>query len=62
MAGRAAPHIGITRVADITRLDIIGIPTNKAVLPLSRTLAVSQANRSATRFFAFDIQRRRAQR
>lgn len=42
MAERAAPKVGITRVADITRLDIIGIPTYQAVRPLSRTLAVSQ--------------------
>ncbi|MGX6602225.1 YcaO-like family protein [Micromonosporaceae bacterium Da 78-11] len=42
MATRAAPQVGVTRVADITRLDTIGIPTYQAVRPLSRTLAVSQ--------------------
>ncbi|NUT41055.1 MAG: YcaO-like family protein [Thermoactinospora sp.] len=42
MARAAAPHVGITRVADITRLDTIGIPTFQAIRPASRTLAVSQ--------------------
>ncbi|MCA2219780.1 YcaO-like family protein [Nonomuraea aurantiaca] len=42
MAGRAARMVGITRVADITRLDTIGIPTFQAIRPTSRTLAVSQ--------------------
>jgi ribosomal protein S12 methylthiotransferase accessory factor len=42
MASRAAAHTGITRVADITRLDTIGIPTYQAIRPLSHTLAVSQ--------------------
>ncbi|GGL07151.1 hypothetical protein Sme01_11990 [Sphaerisporangium melleum] len=42
MAGRAARAVGVTRVADITRLDTIGIPTYQAVRPASRTLAVSQ--------------------
>lgn len=42
MAGRAAARVGVTRVADITRLDTIGIPTYQAIRPLSRTLAVSQ--------------------
>ncbi|GAB1823850.1 YcaO-like family protein [Herbidospora sp. RD11066] len=42
MAGQAAPLVGITRVADITRLDHIGIPTFQAIRPASRTLAVSQ--------------------
>ncbi|MEV6602171.1 YcaO-like family protein [Actinoplanes sp. NPDC051346] len=42
MARRAADQVGITRVADITRLDVIGIPTYQAIRPLSRTLAVSQ--------------------
>lgn len=41
-ATRAAARVGVTRVADITRLDTIGIPTYQAVRPLSRTLAVSQ--------------------
>lgn len=40
--GRAASLVGVTRVADITRLDTIGIPTFQAIRPLSRTLAVSQ--------------------
>ncbi|AGL17731.1 YcaO-like family protein [Actinoplanes sp. N902-109] len=42
MADRAAAAVGVTRVADITRLDTIGIPTFQAVRPLSSTLAVSQ--------------------
>ncbi|MGT2531691.1 hypothetical protein ACU4GG_35025 [Streptomyces nojiriensis] len=42
MVSRAAAKVGVTRVADITRLDTIGIPTFQAVRPLSRTLAVSQ--------------------
>lgn len=42
MAARAAPLVGISRVADITRLDTIGIPTYQAIRPTSRTLAVSQ--------------------
>ncbi|MFC4586163.1 YcaO-like family protein [Sphaerisporangium corydalis] len=42
MARRAARKVGITRVADITRLDTIGIPTYQAIRPTSRTLAVSQ--------------------
>ncbi|MEV7521349.1 YcaO-like family protein [Streptomyces sp. NPDC091371] len=42
MASGAAAKVGVTRVADITRLDTIGIPTFQAVRPLSRTLAVSQ--------------------
>ncbi len=33
---------GITRVADVTRLDVIGIPVFQAVRPLSRNLSVSQ--------------------
>jgi ribosomal protein S12 methylthiotransferase accessory factor len=42
MASRAAGLVGVTRVADITRLDTIGMPTYQAIRPLSRTLAVSQ--------------------
>ncbi|MFD7256070.1 YcaO-like family protein [Streptomyces sp. NPDC059874] len=42
MASGAAAKVGVTRVADITRLDTIGIPTFQAIRPLSRTLAVSQ--------------------
>ncbi|UBU08756.1 YcaO-like family protein [Nonomuraea gerenzanensis] len=42
---RLAPHlarIGITRIADITGLDHIGIPVWQACRPMSRTLSVSQ--------------------
>ncbi|MER7674410.1 YcaO-like family protein [Kitasatospora sp. NPDC096128] len=42
---RIAPRLGdygITRVADVTRLDVIGIPVFLAVRPASETLAVSQ--------------------
>jgi ribosomal protein S12 methylthiotransferase accessory factor len=42
MATVAAAKVGVTRVADITRLDTIGIPTYQAIRPASRTLAVSQ--------------------
>ncbi|WP_182877892.1 YcaO-like family protein [Microbispora sp. H10670] len=42
MAGRAARRAGVTRVADITRLDTLGIPTYQAIRPTARTLAVSQ--------------------
>ncbi|MDF5759110.1 YcaO-like family protein [Spongiactinospora sp. TRM90649] len=42
MATRAARHAGVTRVADITWLDTIGIPTYQAIRPASQTLAVSQ--------------------
>ncbi|MEV4567514.1 YcaO-like family protein [Nonomuraea sp. NPDC049419] len=42
MARRAARAVGVTRVADITRLDTVGIPTFQAIRPASRTLAVSQ--------------------
>jgi len=34
--------VGITRVADVTRLDRLGIPVYQAVRPASRNLAVSQ--------------------
>jgi hypothetical protein len=33
---------GVTRVADVTGLDVIGIPVWMAVRPLAATLAVSQ--------------------
>jgi len=33
---------GVTRLADITRLDRIGIPTYQAIRPSSRSLSVSQ--------------------
>ena len=36
------PRYGITRVADVTGLDVIGIPVVMAVRPLSKTLSVSQ--------------------
>ncbi len=36
------PTLGITRVADVTRLDRIGIPTYQAIRPNSRSLSVSQ--------------------
>ncbi|MEV0612013.1 YcaO-like family protein [Nonomuraea sp. NPDC050404] len=42
---RVAPHlprIGITRIADITGLDHIGIPVWQACRPMSRSLSVSQ--------------------
>jgi ribosomal protein S12 methylthiotransferase accessory factor len=41
LAGRVAATAGITRVADITRLDFIGIPTFHVIRPASRTLTVS---------------------
>jgi ribosomal protein S12 methylthiotransferase accessory factor len=37
-----APEMGVTRVANITGLDRIGIPTAVACRPVSRALAVSQ--------------------
>lgn len=36
------PVLGITRVADVTRLDCIGIPTFQAIRPNSRSFAVTQ--------------------
>ncbi|HWM93443.1 MAG TPA: YcaO-like family protein [Thermoanaerobaculia bacterium] len=36
------PRAGVTRIADLTRLDRIGIPVYQAVRPASRNLAVSQ--------------------
>jgi ribosomal protein S12 methylthiotransferase accessory factor len=42
LARRAAGLVGITRVADVTRLDGIGIATYQAVRPTARTVAVSQ--------------------
>ncbi|MQS39922.1 hypothetical protein FFZ77_31390, partial [Streptomyces katsurahamanus] len=36
------PRFGISRVADVTGLDVIGLPVAVAFRPLSRTLAVSQ--------------------
>jgi len=34
--------VGITRVADVTALDVLGVPVYQAVRPVSRNLAVSQ--------------------
>ena len=36
------PSAGITRVADVTTLDVLGVPVYQAVRPASRNLAVSQ--------------------
>ena len=36
------PHLGITRVAEVTWLDKIGIPVFQAIRPNSRTLSLSQ--------------------
>lgn len=36
------PHMGITRLANVTGLDVIGIPVVMACRPLSRSLAVAQ--------------------
>src|SRR6478609_9891201 len=36
------PHYGITRVADLTGLDCIGLPVWTAIRPASRTLSTSQ--------------------
>src|SRR4051794_8815571 len=41
-ARAAARACGVTRLADITGLDRIGVPVFHAVRPLSRALAVSQ--------------------
>lgn len=45
LRGRLTPQLaglGITRVADLTDLDVVGIPVCAAIRPLSRNLAVSQ--------------------
>lgn len=42
MVNRVVRMVGITRIADITWLDTIGIPTFQAIRPTSRTVAVSQ--------------------
>lgn len=45
LRGRLAPQLagfGITRVADLTDLDVLGIPVFAAIRPMSRNLAVSQ--------------------
>ncbi|MFE3151217.1 hypothetical protein ACFXJ6_31875 [Streptomyces sp. NPDC059218] len=36
------PEYGITRVADLTGLDVIGLPVWTAIRPASRTLSTSQ--------------------
>ncbi len=36
------PIVGITRVADVTALDVLGFPVYQAVRPASRSLSVSQ--------------------
>jgi ribosomal protein S12 methylthiotransferase accessory factor len=36
------PHFGITRLADITQLDRLGIPVYQAIRPSTRNLSVSQ--------------------
>jgi ribosomal protein S12 methylthiotransferase accessory factor YcaO len=36
------PEFGITRIADVTGLDTIGIPVMTVVRPLARSLSVSQ--------------------
>jgi len=41
MAATAAPRTGVTRVADLTRLDTIGIPVFQAVRPMAATLSVT---------------------
>lgn len=41
-AKRCASAVGVTRLADVTRLDRIGIPTYQAIRPASTTLTVSQ--------------------
>ena len=40
--GRYMPEIGITRLANVTGLDSIGIPVVQAIRPNSRSLSVSQ--------------------
>ena len=40
--GRCMPEVGITRLANVTGLDVIGIPVVQAVRPNSRSLSVSQ--------------------
>jgi YcaO-like protein with predicted kinase domain len=40
--GRHMPRVGITRLANVTGLDSIGIPVVQAVRPNSRSLSVSQ--------------------
>ena len=42
-AEAVAPRLGITRIADITGLDHIGIPVVLAVRPAGRSLSVARA-------------------
>jgi ribosomal protein S12 methylthiotransferase accessory factor len=42
LAGKLFGRCGISRVADVTGLDVLGIPTWVAVRPLASTLSVSQ--------------------
>lgn len=42
LIGPLLPEFGITRLADVTGLDVIGIPVVMAVRPLSATVSVSQ--------------------
>jgi ribosomal protein S12 methylthiotransferase accessory factor len=39
---RCAKRVGVTRLAELTRLDVLGIPTYQAVRPAATTLTVSQ--------------------
>lgn len=54
-AAAALPIVGVTRVADVTHLDRIGIPVFQAIRPMSRNLSVHQgkgASRMAARVSA----------
>ncbi|CAL9572560.1 hypothetical protein SUDANB95_04825 [Actinosynnema sp. ALI-1.44] len=42
------PRFGITRVADVTGLDVLGIPVVMAVRPLAKSLSVSQGKGRTT--------------
>src|SRR5688500_7273953 len=42
IARAAAEQAGVTRLADVTRLDRIGLPVWQAVRPMSRALSVHQ--------------------
>lgn len=41
-AKRAAAAHGVTRLADVTELDVVGLPVWQAIRPLGRSLSVSQ--------------------
>ncbi|MFI9387150.1 YcaO-like family protein [Kutzneria sp. NPDC052558] len=45
------PRFGVTRVADVTGLDVLGVPVAMAVRPLATTLSVSQG-KGATQLLA----------